>query len=107
MDFFWGLEVKAEAEEGDIEAVVVVGGVAGVSFVSTDNAFGILSSDVEADGVTVADLDACFAVFEDGVWSNLGFLARLGPGSSAGGEDDVELTDDSRLFFFLFFVNSL
>ena len=82
----------------------------GVSFVSTDKAFGILlsSEEVEADGISVADLEG-FAAVEGGVCSNFGFLARLGPeSSSAGGEDDDdELTDDSRLFFFRFFIDSL
>ena len=104
-DFFWGLEVSAEADDGEIEDVV--GDVVVVSFVSTDKAFGILSSEVEADGTASADLEGFSGVVDWLCSSNFGFLARLGPGSSAGGEDDVELTDDSRLFFFLFFVNSL
>ena len=104
-DFFWGLEVSAEADDGEIEDVV---GDVVVSFVSTDKASGILSSEVEADGTATEDLEGFSGVVDDWLGSsNFGFLARLGPGSSAGGEDDDELTDDSRLFFFRFFIDSL
>ena len=84
--FFWGLDIRAEAEDGDTEA----------------------ETDVEASFVSI-DKTFCFVCVSSdfGESVNFGFLALLGPDSSVTVDDAELMLVSFGLFFFFFFIDSL